>query len=142
MITNNKLILLFILLTFILAGCEVIQTTNPSDVNLTVEGNTTPSEPTEPSTGGGTNGTITLEPAGNIQIEVSKNVNVKVIVKDSTGQEVPSENITVNIVDKTIVGLNQIDGRIITFAGLSAGVTSVIITASGLQTSIVITVVP
>lgn len=125
----------------ICAGCtEVTQTIQPSPVTVEVSQPTAPDEPAAPNPAGDL-GTITLEPASG-EVAVSKNVNVMVIVKDSGGVEIPSENISVNIIDKDIVELVEIDGRILTFGGVAAGITSVIITASGLQTSIVITVVP
>ena len=56
-------------------------------------------------------------------------------VRDDNGVEVPSENISVSIIDKTLVRLVEIDNRILTFGGLAEGQTSVIISASGLQAS-------
>ena len=124
-----------------LSGCEITQHTSPSPVEISivsppagdVDASTTPPA--------GAAGTIALEP-NSITVAVSKNVNVKVVVKDEGGVEIPSENISVNIVDKTILRLQEIDGRMIAFEGVAAGVTSVIVTASGLQTSLAATVVP
>ncbi len=126
---------------FVLEACEITQTTTPGAVDVNIQQPT--AAPTDTSTGPGTadTGTINLEPRA-ISVEVGKNVNVKVVIKDGNGQEVPSENISVNIIDKTILSLVEIDGRIIAFEGVSAGVTSVIISASGLQTSLVATVIP
>lgn len=120
-------------------ACEVVQTSTPSPVEITItQPPPTPTDTSETPPPGAT-GTITLEPA-NVQVKVGGNVNVKVIVRDDNGVEVPSQNVSVNIIDKTVLSLVEIDNRIIAFQGVSTGVTSVIISASGLQTSLVATV--
>ena len=133
-------ITLFLVLTvagFLSVACnEIFQTVSPSPVEVTI---TIPTgeelDPTPPET----SGTITLEPAA-VEVEVGKNVNVKVTIKNAAGQEVPSSNISVNISDRTILELVEIDERIIQFGGVAAGSTSVIISAGGLQASLVATV--
>ncbi len=137
-----KTILLTLFATLISISCtEVTQTIEPSPVEVTVTQPGAPEEPDQTPTTPGVSGTITLEPA-TFEVTVSKNVNVKVIVKDSNGKEIPSENISVSILDPTVLELVEIDNRILTFGGVSPGVTSVIITATGLQTSLVATVTP
>ena len=121
-----------------LGACtEVSQVVSPSPVDVSVSGpaSTTRETPTPAS-----NGTISLEPSS-IEVQVGKNVAVMVIVRDDNGVEVPSENISVSIIDKTLVRLVEIDNRILTFGGLAEGQTSVIISASGLQASLDVTVV-
>ena len=120
------------------ACTEVTQTIQPSGVDVSVSG---PASATEETSTPASGGTITLEPSS-IEVQVGKNVNVMVIVRDDNGVEVPSENISVSIVDKTLVRLVEIDNRIITFGGLAEGQTSVIISASGLQASLGVTVIP
>ena len=68
------------------------------------------SEPEEPKPSP-SGGTITLEPP-NIEVQVGTNVHVMVIVRDGNGLEAPSENISVSIIDKTLVRLVEIDNRI------------------------------
>lgn len=128
---------LFVVLAFLLVGCtDVTQIVNPSDVVVGPQ----PTEPTPPTTPGpGIAGTVTLEPPS-IELDVGQTVFVTVTVRDSGGQDVPSENISVNILNTSVLRLTEIDGRIIALEGLTAGVTSVIVTASGLQTSLVATV--
>ncbi len=120
------------------ACTEVTQTIQPSPVDVSVSSpaSTAGETPTPAS-----NGTITLEPPS-IEVQAGRNVAVMVIVRDANGVEVPSENISVSIIDKTLVRLVEIDNRIITFGGLAAGQTSIIIGASGLQASLDVTVVP
>ncbi len=120
------------------ACTEVTQTIQPSPVDVSVSG---PASTTEETPTPASNGTISLEPSS-IEVQVGKNVAVMVIVRDTNGVEVPSENISVSIIDKTLVRLVEIDNRIITFGGLAAGQTSIIISASGLQASLDVTVVP
>jgi len=130
--------LLLVLAAAMLAACtEVTQTLSPSDVNVTSE-QPTPTTTAPPSQA---SGTITLEPAS-VSVAVGKNVNVQVTVRDPNGVEVPSENLSVNIADKSVLRLSEIDGRILQFEGLAAGTTSVIVSTSGLQTSLVATVEP
>lgn len=122
-------------------GCtEVTQTIEPSPVSIDVNapGTTSVGDPPPTTTVGGT---IELEPP-NGEVAVGKNLNVMVIVRDTNGQEVPSENITIAIANLTIVRLVEIDGRTIALEGLAVGSTSVIVSASGLQTSMVVAVVP
>ena len=123
-----------------LACTEVTQTIQPSPVDVSVGNPDSGSEPEEPKPSP-SGGTITLEPP-NIEVKVGKNVHVMIIVRDGNGIEVPSENISVSIIDKTLVRLVEIDNRVITFGGLAEGQTSVIISASGLQASLDVTVVP
>ncbi len=139
----NSLIRIVLSVALAAAGAfactEVTQTIQPSPVDVSVSGpaSTTGETPT-PASGG----TITLEPSS-IEVQVGKNVAVMVIVRNANGVEVPSENISVSIVDKTLVRLVEIDNRIIiTFGGLAEGQTSVLISASGLQASLDATVVP
>ncbi len=134
-----RIVLFSVLIALGAFACtEVTQTIQPSGVDVSVSGpaSTTGETPTPAS-----NGTITLEPSS-IEVQVGKNVAVMVIVRDVNGVEVPSENISVSIIDKTLVRLFEIDNRIITFGGLAEGQTSVIISASGLQASLDVTVVP
>ncbi len=135
----NKMIL-FTILAMIFMGCEIIQTITPSDIDIVVEA-PAPPPPVEFPTDNTNLGTIRLDPSS-ATVGVGSNVNVMVVVTDSNGTEVPSENLSVNIADLDILRLQQIDGRIIQFEGVSPGETSVIVSASGLQTSIVITVIP
>ena len=128
-------------LVFLVVGCtEVTQTIEPSPVDVNITTPTTPPEPSSPDNPG-PSGTITLDPPRG-SVAVGKNLNVMVIVRDPNGVEVPSENLSVNIADKTVLRLNEIDGRVLQFEGVAVGTTSVIVSASGLQTSIVIEVVP
>ena len=125
-------IALFAVLIVLLGCTEVTQTIQPSPVDVSVSSpaSTAGETPTPAS-----NGTITLEPSS-IEVQVGKNVAVMVIVRDANGVEVPSENISVSIIDKMLVRLVEIDNRIITFGGLAAGKTSILISASGLQASL------
>ena len=121
-----------------LGACtEVSQVVSPSPVDVSVS---SPASTADETPTPASNGTITLEPSS-IEVQVEKNVAVMVIVRDANGVEVPSENISVSIVDKTLVRLVEIDNRIITFGGLAVGQTAVIISASGLQASLDVTVV-
>ena len=125
-------IALFAVLIVLLGCTEVTQTIQPSPVDVSVSSpaSTAGETPTPAS-----NGTITLEPSS-IEVQVGKNVAVMVIVRDANGVEAPSENISVSIIDKMLVRLVEIDNRIITFGGLAAGKTSILISASGLQASL------
>ena len=123
-----------------LACTEVTQTIQPSPVDVSVGNPDSGSEPEEPKPSP-SGGTITLEPSS-LEVQVGKNVHVMVIVRDGNGVEAPSENISVSIIDKTLVRLVEIDNRVITFGGLAAGETSVLISASGLQASLDARVVP
>lgn len=131
------IIVYLFILGFYTVGCEFAQTTHPSSVNVTISEGEEGVETGEEVPG--ESGTITLDPPSGT-VAVGKTLNVMVVVRDANGTEVPSENISVNILDKTVVSLTEIDGRILAFSGVSPGVTSVIVTASGLQTSMVITV--
>ncbi len=135
-----RIVLFSVLISLGAFACtEVTQTIQPSGVDVSVATPSSDSGPNETSSG--TNGTITLEPSS-IEVQVGKNVAVMVIVRDANGVEVPSENISVSIIDKTFVRLVEIDNRIITFGGLAAGQTSILISASGLQASLDANVVP
>ena len=135
------LALVLLAATVAFAGCEISQvspTAPPIDIRITAP---MPGEEPEPDMPAGPTGTIILEPSS-LSVSVGSNVNVKVIVRDENGQEKPSQNISVNVIDKTILTLVEIDGRILAFGGLAAGTTSVIVSASGLQTSLVASVTP
>ena len=122
-----------------LGACtEVSQVVSPSPVDVSVSSPASTTGETTPTPA--SNGTITLEPSS-IEVQVGKNVAVMVIVRDANGVEVPSENISVSIIDKTLVRLVEIDNRVITFGGLAEGQTSILISASGLQASLDVTVV-
>ncbi len=109
---------------------------SPVTVNLTTSGETAPIDPPV-----GPLGTITLTPP-QFTVAVGSNVNVTVTVKDAAGQEKTPENITVSVLDPTIVSLGEIDGRIILFGGVAVGTTNIIVTASGLQAGTTGTVIP
>ncbi len=134
-----RIVLFSVLISLGAFACtEVTQTIQPSPVDVSVSG---PASTTGETTTPASNGTITLEPSS-IEVQVGKNVAVMVIVRDANGVEVPSENISVSIIDKTLVRLVEIDNRIITFGGIAAGQTSILISASGFQASLDANVVP
>ena len=134
-----RIVLFSVLIALGAFACtEVTQTIQPSGVDVSVSGPASTTGETTPTPA--SNGTITLEPSS-IEVQVEKNVAVMVIVRDANGVEVPSENISVSIIDKTLVRLVEIDNRIITFGGLSVGQTSILISASELQASLDVTVV-
>lgn len=139
---RTETILAFVLLAAAVgfAACEISQSTAPSPVEVTITQPAPGTEP-EPEPPGAHTGTISLEPAA-VTVQIGAAANVKVIVKDANGQEIPSANISVNVVDKTVIVLEGIDGRILAFRGVAAGTTSAIISASGLQTSLAATVTP
>jgi len=125
----------------LVASCtEVNQFLNPSSVDVSVT-NPAIDTSTTVDTPPGAVGTIALSPAS-LQIAVGESANVQVVVTNANGVEVPSENLSVNISDQGVLRLVEIDGRIIQFEGVATGVTSVIVSASNLQTSLVATVVP
>ncbi len=134
-----RIVLFSVLIVLGAFACtEVTQTIQPSGVDVSVSGPASTTGETTPTPA--SNGTITLEPSS-IEVQVGKNVAVMVIVRDANGVEVPSENISVSI-DKTLVRLVEIDNRVITFGGLAVGKTSILISASALQASLDVMVVP
>ena len=80
-------------------------------------------------------GSISLEP-DSITAAVGDTAYVKVIVTDGQGVEVDSKSITASIADTSILRDTGVDARTISFIGVKAGTTSVIISASGLQASL------
>lgn len=122
----------------ILACTEVTQTTGPTTVE---SGEAAPeSRPAETiSPASPASGTLSLEP-DSIAVAVGKTVYVKVIVTDAQGVEVDSEAITSSVADTSVLKYTGTDARTISFVGVSVGSTSVIISASGLQASLVATV--
>ncbi len=127
-----------LLIAILLVGCtEVDISSTAPDINIT---HTTPGTEPEPAPPPGQSGTISLSPAS-VTVAVGANANVTVTVRDAGGQEVPVENLSVNIADSSVLGLVEIDGRILQFTGVSAGTTSVIISVTGLQTSFIATVI-
>ena len=71
---------------------------------------------------------------------VGGTVHIKVVVTDAQGVEVDSEAIAASVADTSVLRDTGVDARTISFVGVSAGTTSVIISASGLQASLVATV--
>ena len=121
-------------------GCtEVTQTVGPT----TVETAGQPPDASKPAAtiapASPTSGSISLEP-DSITLAVGDTVNVKVVVTDSQGVEVDSESITPSVADTAILRYTGTDARTVSFLGVKAGTTSVIISASGLQASLVATV--
>ncbi len=140
--TALALFLLVIALVWYACLGDITQTTNPSSVDVDV---TTPSGGTgvgtdPPPTPAPTDCRIELDPPSPLTVEVSKNVNTKVVTFSSGGGEIPTEGISVNVANPAIASLVQIDGRFVMFAGNSVGQTSAIISTACAQTAVVINV--
>lgn len=124
---------------FVAAGCsEVTQILNPSDVGVSV---TTPEQQTQVTPGNSNNNSVvlSLDPPGPITLEIGKRVSVKVIARVSS-QEVPTESLSVTVVDTSVATVDEIDGRFVAFRGQAAGLTTAIINANGATTAAAITV--
>ena len=133
---KSLIVALFVSATLTLACTEV--TTGP--VIVETGESEKASEPTAkigPSSPA--SGTISLEPDA-ITVAVGGTVNVKVVVTDPQGVEVDSISITPSVADKGILRYTGTDARTVSFLGVKAGTTSVIISASGLQASLIATV--
>ncbi len=135
---RRRTLLAAALVAAVVACTQVNQEVAPSPVTV---GTLSSSPTTTPETGPGPLGTITLDPP-QFTVGVGKNVNVQVTVKNSAGQEVTSENISANIIDQSVVEFVDVTDRTIQFGGLATGTTSIIISASGLQTATTGTVIP
>jgi len=119
-------------------GCtEIHQTDAPTsvDIQFVLPGTTTPTE----SAGGPSSLTMTLDPPS-ITMDVGNNVSTLVTIRDGAGQEISPQSITVAGLNVNVAFLSEIDERTVTFTAVGAGTTSAIISASGLQRVIVITV--
>lgn len=126
------------------ACIEATQTTTPSSIDVNIE---TPAPTTSVGTGNDptpspTDCRLELEPPSPLSVEVGKNVNTKVVTFNSSGAEIQTENISVNVANPAIATLTQIDGRFVMFGGESVGQTTAIISTSCAQTSVVINVGP
>ena len=118
-------------------GCTFIEERDEVDISIF------PNSPTGVVTTTPTpvGGSIELVPNGG-QVAVGKNLNVTVIVRDANGGEVSPENLTIAIADTSVVRLVQIDARTLLLEGLKVGSTEVIVSASGLQASMIVQVIP
>ena len=76
--------------------------------------------------------TIELVPPS-AKITVGTRSFVKVVVSDAAGQEIKTEQLSVAIADSSIATFDEIAGRTIAFLGVSAGYTTVVITANEVQ---------
>ncbi len=124
--------------TLFFVGCLDLPTAPPPapvDIDIDINFADTPApEETPPSS----TGSVTLSPTS-ITIAVGQVVNVTVTAR-SSGQEIPSSDITVNILDDTIARFAGRTDRTIQIQGLAVGETEAIVTASGSQASLPITV--
>ena len=119
-------------------GCTEIQ---EGDTIITLTGATAPTVETTGEPGPVAPGTIELDPP-NFTVAVSKNVNIKVTVKDTDGKAIDTENLTADPIESSIVALVDKTDRTLTFEGLVVGTTPIIISANGLQTATTGTVTP
>ena len=121
--------LLVALVIFLLVSCgDTILTTGPTTAST--GGATTTEEEEAPMAG-----TIKLEPAS-INVGIGENVFVRVTVQDANGVEEKTVDLTVSILNDSVIRLVGVDHRTIEFLTRATGKTEVLIRASGLQTSL------
>ena len=133
----RSLIVVLLVSAAALYGCTET-TINPSPVVVTITTGPPMTVTADPPVAAV--GTIELDPL-NFTVSVGKNVNVTVTVKDTDGNEVDTENLTVEIVDDAIVSLVEKTNRTLAFEGNEPGSTPIIISANGLQTATTGTVI-
>ena len=114
-------------------GCTTPTTPAGPDIRneITINFAEVPAETGAPT---GPAGSVTLSEES-ITVAVGRTVNVEVTAREN-GQEIPSANITVNILDKTIARFAGRTDRTIQIEGLAAGKTEAIVTAAGFQASL------
>lgn len=134
----KTLIAVLLAIAGLYVGCTEFQ---EGDTIITLTGATAPTVETTGRRVPVAPGTIELDPL-NFTVSVGKNVNVTVTVRDTEGEEVDTENLTVDIVDESIVSLVEKTDRTLAFEGKVVGATPIIIGANGLQTATTGTVIP
>ncbi len=123
--------------TLFLVGCfetPTATTPAPVDIDIDISFGETPPEETPPSSAV----SVALSPTS-ITAAVGQVVNVTVTAREN-GQEIPSSNITVSILDATIARFAGRTDRTIQIQGLAVGTTEAIVTAAGAQATLPITV--
>lgn len=125
--------------TFGCDGATPVTTTTFNLTNSQSQGSLDPELVSGPTGPANPQNIMRLEPSS-VNMDVGKNVNVRVVVSTPAGNEIPTESLQVSIADSSVAALTQIDGRTLQLRGTSAGVTSALVMANGLTTSLIITV--
>lgn len=127
--------------TLFFVGCLELPTVPPAPVDIAIAINLGDALPTENPTSGQV-GSVTLSPPS-ITLAVGQIVNVTVTAR-SSGQEIPSSDITVAVLPDsnglTIARFAGRTDRTIQIEGLIVGTTEAIVSASGFQASLPISV--
>ena len=122
-----------------LACTEVTQTVGPTTVETAGQSPEASKPAPTIAPASPSSGTVSLDP-DSITVAVGVTAHVKVVVTDAAGAEVDSGSITVSVADASVLRYTGVDARTVSFLGVRAGATSVSISASGLQASLVATV--
>lgn len=136
------LLVTFLALCIGLWACTEIML-SPSDTGVSVNTASTPTnpiEPDDPDTGVGSALKIILNP-NTITMNIEGQVVVKVTVVDLAGNEVHTVNLSIAFEQTGIAVVSSIDGRFVTFKGVTAGGTTATIFANGVFAALPITVI-
>jgi len=132
--------LLAVLVAAVTFGCDRPSPVTQTTFNLTQNQLGAGAEPvTGPTDSVNPQNIMRLEPSS-VNMNVGQNVNVRVVISTPAGNEIPTESLQVAIADSSVAALTQIDGRTLQLRGTSVGVTSALIMANGLTSSLIITV--